>query len=157
MDKEKILERWRNLCCLVGLKEGSDEEWRCAKMFEEWSVFVLNLEDENVRETLAFYGYPFIRRVLDVLCMEIAIDDVVDFFTDVTIGDLISHWADSSDYELSTWQHAVLNLGTMKDVRDMVLVDFLRKYSLSAIDLEAEILSIACDYFCEGHGVKKEP
>lgn len=60
---EQILNTWRKIGFLQGLKEGSINEWRCAKSFDEMVNYCLNNKGNTnpVFETIIF---PIIRRVL---------------------------------------------------------------------------------------------
>lgn len=60
---EEILKRWRSYGFLKGLKEGSINEWRCAKSFQDMADFI---SADNEKKYASLYAVLFacIRRIL---------------------------------------------------------------------------------------------
>lgn len=99
---EKILKRWRDLGFLQGLKEGSQNEWRCAKSFELMAQYLMTNEEKlrytlckseattNFTQTVTF---PIIRRLI---CIErprvnriIQPEEILDVLDSVTLDQAI--------------------------------------------------------------------
>lgn len=91
---EEILQRWRNLGFLKGLKEGSINEWRCAKSFDNIANYCIE-HDAEYNYSMAIASFGIIRKVLCTgkkrLHRIIDAEIFVDFYKTDTVLDCIKH------------------------------------------------------------------
>ena len=170
---EEILARWRELGFLEGLKIGSINEWRCAKSYDDMAKYLLLSNNNDYSTTLAF---PFIRRVLCTrkkrLYRIIKPSEVIDFLNTTTVEDCLYFLSDSEIQEIQN----ITKPKSVKEVKKILLYKilscekfknetlsvfftklsvekdyykFLKQIVGSVIDIEAELLVIACDLFVE--------
>lgn len=87
---EEILMRWRNLGFLNGLKEGSINEWRCAKSFDNMANWIMS-QPNDCGYALTILTFPMIRKVLctgkNRLYRIIDAETIVDCFKNDTVRD----------------------------------------------------------------------
>lgn len=89
---ERTLRAWRQSGLLGGLKEGSTNEWRCAKSYDDFARCILVDPDlANSLDTIAIYGFPLIRRALCTgkkrLHRIIKPEEVITFLKTATLKD----------------------------------------------------------------------
>lgn len=173
---EEILKRWRSLGLLVGLKEGSINEWRCAKSFENAANYILNNEYESY--SLTVFAFPFIRRVICTgkkrLHRILSGEEVCDFLTTVTIEECLTEMKSKvrtpvGKALLGVFENYVDYADTTMHASDSSLSDFMdgiragnthteemfKALMKDVFDFEAELLSAATDIFVE-RNIKKE-
>lgn len=169
---EEILARWRELGFLNGLKTGSINEWRCAKSYDDMANYLLS-NNNDYSTTLAF---PFIRRVLCTrkkrLYRIIKPSEVIDFLNTTTVEDCLYFLSNSEIQETQN----ITKPKSVKEMKKIILLKifshekfkdeklsvfftklsvekdyykFLKQIIGSVIDIEAELLVIACDLFVE--------
>lgn len=173
---EEILNRWRSIGLLAGLKEGSINEWRCAKSFENVANYILNNKYESY--SLEVFAFPFIRRVLCTgkkrLYRILSGEEVCDFLTTVTVRDCVEYikkkvkteigktllkiienylaYVDetmhASDASLTVFIDGIRSGGTQTE-------EMFNALMKGVFDFEAELLSAATNIFVE-RNVKKE-
>lgn len=163
-ENEKILEKWRSLGFLSGLKKGSTNEWRCAKSFNDIAEYLLK-GDNDALGPIAVRSFPFIRKVLctgkNRLYRLIKPEELVEFFNTATIKDCASLIDYSTDKENEILLLRVLNYDKIKD--DTLLEFFSHMdnkvdepYRVLSIlffgagvpfDIEAKVLLLASELF----------
>jgi len=60
---EDILAKWKGCGLLNGLKEGSTNEWRCAKSFDEMAIYCL-ANNTTISGSFGVMIFPIVRRAL---------------------------------------------------------------------------------------------
>lgn len=165
---EEILQRWRNLGFLKGLKEGSINEWRCAKSFDNMANYCLQ---NNICGSICTLSFPLIRRVLctgkNRIYRIIESEWVVDIFNKTTLNECVDEFLKipSKSKKTQKFREEFGNAFKMyidiADICDMSVGDFFDQYCLESpnepikyakvlgclCDIEAEILSIVADKF----------
>lgn len=163
---EEILARWRSLGFLSGLKEGSINEWRCAKSFENAAIYLM--EKEINSPTLETFAFPFIRRVLCTgkkrLHRILTAEEVCDFLSAVTVDECMEQTKKRVKTKIGlTMVKLIENFLAYTGAGKETFVGFCDSIKLkdtenhkmfSAImdgvfDFEAELLSAATDIFVE--------
>ena len=171
---EEILARWRGLGFLKGLKEGSINEWRCAKSFDNLANYILS-HDELKSESLEIFVFPFVRRVLCTgkkrLHRILTGEEVCDFLTSVTvcecmecvrkkvktkIGNVLIKIIDNYlEYVDDRFMHVYDASLTefMDGIKrgDSIAEEMFNRLMNGVFDIEAELLSAATDIFVEKH------
>jgi hypothetical protein len=173
---EEILNKWRKLGLLQGLKEGSINEWRCAKSFENAANCILNNEYESY--SLTVFAFPFIRRVICTgkkrLHRILIGEEVCDFLTTITVGECLTemkskvrtpvgkallgvfeNYVDYADITMHASESSLTDF--MDGIRDgsTHTEEMLKALMKGVFDSEAELLSAATDIFVE-RNIKKE-
>ena len=173
---EEILNRWRKLGLLQGLKEGSINEWRCAKSFENAANYILDNEYESY--SLPIFAFPFIRRVICTgkkrLHRILSGEEVCDFLTTVTVEECLTEMKNKAKNPfgraiLGIFENYVDYADRTMHASDASLTDFMDgirggdshteemfgALMKDVFDFEAELLCAATDIFVE-RNVKKE-
>ena len=176
---EEILARWRAIGFLDGLKIGSINEWRCAKSYNDMANYLLS--DILSYDYSTILTFPFIRRVLCTrkkrLYRLIKPSEVINFLNTTTIEECFRFYGNSELQNITTPK-------SVKEVKKILLYKILSyekfknetlsifftklylekdnlykelKYIVNnIIDIEIEILVLACDLFVEKNTQKKE-
>jgi hypothetical protein len=173
---EEILARWRGLGFLKGLKEGSINEWRCAKSFDNLANYMLNCEDIK-SVSLEEFAFPFVRRVLCTgkkrLYRILTAEEVCDFLTSVTVRECVEYVRKRIKTELGKAMLKIIDnyleyADRFMTASNASLVDFCDdlKYNKTnagglfyalmkdVFDFEAELLSAATDIFVDKSSVR---
>jgi hypothetical protein len=173
---EEILNRWRATGFLRGLKEGSINEWRCAKSFDNVANYLLNSDIESY--VLTVLAFPFVRRVLCTgkkrMHRILTGEEVCDFLTEVTVEECLSEMESRFKTPLGKtllgiFKNYVEYAESYEHAKDSSIVDFLDglkrcdtyyepvfvKMMSGVFDYEAELLCAATDIFVE-RNIKKE-
>lgn len=168
MKKEEILKKLRGSCLLDGFKEGSVNEWRCAKSYNDFVNYLMEQEYNDKLNYLSVVAMVFIHKVLSTgkkrLHRFIKPEEIIFFFKNTTMGDLCLHLSKRTPKKKNAdLTQICINVSNSELYKDIILIDFLYgvvneneiKYNLikelfnSVIDVEATFLSIAIDYFVE--------
>ena len=173
---EEILNKWKNLGLLVGLKEGSINEWRCAKSFENAANYILNNEYESY--SLPVFAFPFIRRVVCTgkkrLHRILTGEEVCRFLTSVTVSECMDQVRKKVKTGLGKTMIKIIDnylkyVDGFMQASGSSLTDFVDGIKSGnnpaeemfntlmdgVFDFEAELLSAATDIFVE-RNIKKE-
>lgn len=171
---EEILNRWRNLGFLKGFKEGSINEWRCAKSFENMMEWITE-HIEEADYALTTLSFPLIRKVLctgkNRLHRIIDAETVVDCFKNDTVKECFAYFENDKKTE-----NARLRLDLLKSFIDFVegwdmpIGKFITELQFpdesdnplmksvcivnSIMDVEAELMCATCEQF-KSHFVDK--
>ena len=165
---EEILAKWRKIGLLKGLKEGSINEWRCAKSFDDLAQFLLSTEKYNALCTVAF---PFVRRVLCTgkkrLHRIIRPEEVCEFFEEQNAYEcwtvISTKYEKDKKFKNNAYARALRKIFSnfLEEEKEYTLLQILEffydtnneKYQLverllkDCFDWEAELLVMACDMF----------
>ena len=168
---EEILNRWRATGFLRGLKEGSINEWRCAKSFDNLANYIM-ANDELDSESLDVFAFPFVRRVLCTgkkrLHRILTGEEVCDFLMSVTIDECMKHLKNKVKTELGKtllklienyldyaeqYEHAKETPLTefCDGLKDANYGKVFVAVTKGVFDFEAELLSAATDIFVESN------
>lgn len=173
---EEILNRWRKLGFLQGLKEGSINEWRCAKSFDNVANYLLS-QEENSR-SLETFSFPFVRRVLCTgkkrMHRILTGEEVCDFLSSVTVEECLSEMENKVKNPvgkalLGVFENYVDYADITMHASDSSITDFIdgirdgdshteemfKALMKGVFDFEAELLCAATDIFVE-RNIKKE-
>ena len=173
---EEILNKWRKLGFLQGLKEGSINEWRCAKSFDNAANYILDNEYESY--SLPVFAFPFIRRAIcsgkKRLHRILSGEEVCDFLTTITVEECLTEMKNEfrnpiARALLGVFENYVKYADKTMHASDSSITDFIdgirdgdthTEEMFSALmkgifDVEAELLSAATDIFVE-RNIKKE-
>lgn len=172
---EEILNKWRKLGFLQGLKEGSINEWRCAKSFDNVANYLLSQEENSPSlETLSF---PFVRKSLcsgkKRIHRILTGEEVCDFLDSVTVEECLTEMKNEfrnpiARALLGVFENYVKYADKTMHASDSSITDFIdgirdgdthTEEMFSALmkgifDVEAEMLSAATDIFVE-RNIKK--
>lgn len=173
---EEILKKWRGLGLLAGLKEGSINEWRCAKSFDNVANYLLSQEKNS--QSLETYSFPFIRRVLCTgkkrLHRILSGEEVCDFLMGVTIDECLNYCRGKVRGKivktlLKLIENYIEYAERSEPIKEMSIVEFFDglkdghnrhgevfvELTKGVFDFEAELLVAATDIFVE-RNIKKE-
>lgn len=173
---EEILDRWRGLGLLNGLKEGSINEWRCAKSFENIAHYILDSKDIK-SASLGTFAFPFVRKVLCTgkkrLYRILTGEEVCDFLTSVTVKECLERARKRIKTELGKSMLKIIDnyleyADKFMTASNASLVDFFdelkyNKFNAGGLlyvlmkdvfDFEAELLASATDIFVDKSSVK---
>ena len=165
---EEILNRWRKLGFLQGLKEGSINEWRCAKSFDNVANYLLNSDIES--DVLDVFAFPFVRRVLCTgkkrVHRILTGEEVCEFLKEVTVEECLSEMESRVKTPLgktllTIFKNYVEYAENYEHAKDSSFVDFLDglrrsdtyyepvfvKMMSGVFDYEAEMLVAASNLF----------
>lgn len=175
---EEILTKWRGLGFLYGLKEGSINEWRCAKSFDNMANYLtVNSEEYDNSFGLSVIVFPFIRQALCSgkrrLYRLVRPEEVLDFLNTTTTKDvyrfLVEHNKIGSFSKIRTVKDArrILFSNIVTTSTEESLTYFFNdfydetndEYKLlkawtanGLLDYEAEMLTLAVNMFVEKVG-----
>lgn len=100
-NKQEIIERWRNLGFLQGIKEGGVIEWRCAKSFEDMAQYITALNEGEEEEFCLKYGtnievivFPMLRRCLankNKITFAVDPENLFNWLDGITMEDLLNY------------------------------------------------------------------
>jgi hypothetical protein len=167
---EEILNRWRSLGLLAGLTEGSINEWRCAKSFDNAANYILN--NDIGSNSVTVFSFPFIRRVICTgkkrLHRILNGEEVCEFLTSVTVGEcmdyvkkkvksgvgkamlkIIDNYLDYSEKYQSVRELSISDFFDYLKEGDDIRYKMFSAIMKDAFDYEAELLSAATDIFVE--------
>lgn len=167
---EEILNRWRKLGFLKGLKEGSINEWRCAKSFDNVANYLLMQDDAS--ETLQVFSFPFVRRVLCTgkkrIHRILTGEEVCDFLTTITVAECLTNMEERVKTPVGTVLLGILEnyvdyAERYEHANDSSFVEFLdglkhedtfygpmfKELMKGVFDFEAEMLAAASIIFVE--------
>ena len=167
---EEILNRWRKLGFLQGLKEGSINEWRCAKSFDNAANYILDNEYESY--SLPVFAFPFIRRAICTgkkrLHRILSGEEVCDFLTTITVEECLTEMKSKVKTPagialLGVFENYIDYADRTMHASDASLIEFIdgirdgdthpeemfKALMKDVFDFEAELLSAATDIFVE--------
>jgi len=163
-ENEIILKRWRNIGFLNGLKEGSQNEWRCAKSFELMAQYLTSnewvfkdLTDAQIL-SLKTIPFPIIRRVLcsnrpkvnRIIQPEEIIDTIFNTRFNEAFESIHSGRKETKTYEYTKKILEYYNLYNSKIVdiltRKKIEVDMNVFNNVFDIDVDAEITTVLSKY-----------
>jgi hypothetical protein len=132
---EEILNVWRKMGLLAGLKEGSINEWRTAKSFDLMANYLMQNGQIRNAEAIALYAFPMIRKLLCTgkhrLHRIIEPEMLLHFLNeeDGTVGECFSHegkptLSKKGKYILDSIKN-LINQDEFKYIGDMKIGDFL--------------------------------
>lgn len=182
---EEILKIWRRLGLLKGLKEGSINEWRCARSFQNLAEYFISSNAPEM-EALATITFPFVRRVLCCcnprLHRILTAEEVVDFFNTTTARecwDYYKKWIDKQNFKSQSVKgercrvcYRLLDNFIKDGHEEDSLTEFwnnifvigaeikptaalFKRFTAQTYDFEAELVSWACDVFVDKNNGKK--
>jgi len=171
---EEILARWRSLGLLDGLKRGSINEWRCAKSFDDIAHFLLETDRYANNFGMEVVIFPFIRKVLCTgkkrLYRLIRPEEIFEFFKTTTPNDCIEYLNSLPVKQRKRRKMTYILLANFLNyngIGKQSLEGFFKNmyaeeepYQMyraifkDVVDLEAEVLAIACDLFVEENTLK---
>ena len=173
---EEILNKWRTIGFLQGLKEGSINEWRCAKSFDDMVLFLLKQRDENCDKyaCLDVFAFAFIRRVLCTgkkrLYRLIAPLEIINFFETTTLDDCLLFLKEKNEKTpkeskslKGVYRKLFYNILSLDEINQETILSFidnfqkgktrlhenLNKVLVNVFDLEAELMCVITDLFVE--------
>jgi len=167
---EEILNRWRKLGFLQGLKEGSINEWRCAKSFDNVANYLLSQEKNS--QSLETFSFPFVRKVLCTgkkrMHRILTGEEVCDFLSGVTVEECLTEMKSKVKNPigkalLGVFENYVNYANITMHANDSSITDFIdgirdgdsdteKMFGVlmkGVFDFEAELLSAATDIFVE--------
>lgn len=164
--KNEIIAKWKTLGFLKGLKDGSINEWRCAKSFDDIANFLVADESENSRkiETVVF---PFMRRVLCTgkkrVHRILKAEEVSNFFANTKVKDCVKYAKEPKTKANAKLRQIMLNLMNNEWFAEKTLADFfwlvgivkddkctfVNEILKDVFDFEAEMLVLASNVFVE--------
>lgn len=167
---EEILNKWRKLGFLQGLKEGSINEWRCAKSFDNAANYILDNEYESY--SLSVFAFPFIRRAICTgkkrLHRILSGEEVCDFLTTITVKECLTEMKSKVKTLvgialLGVFENYIDYADRTMHASDASLIEFIdgirdgdtypekmfKALMKDVFDFEAELLSAATDIFVE--------
>lgn len=161
MDKQEVIKRWRTIGFLCKLKEGSINEWRCAKSYENMSNYLIENPAYN-NDIFSVQCFAFIRRAIcrgkQRLHRFIKPEEIIDFLTNTTMKELFEFVVNMNrKYDFTKLCE---NLLTMEEFLDYSIYEFqcgakddkitqLLRYYDGIIDIEAEVLVYSVVKFVE--------
>lgn len=168
---EEILAMWRGLGLLEGLKEGSINEWRCAKSFDNLANYILS-HDDIKSESLQVFAFPFVRKVICTgkkrLYRILTGEEVCNFLTSVTVKECLEYVRKRIKTELGKTMLKIIDnyieyADRFMHASDASLVDFadgvkhgdtdteemFNALMSGVFDFESELLAAATDIFVD--------
>ena len=92
--KNDIINIWRQLYLLDGIKNGSQQEWRCAKSYNNMAEYMIygNLSDDVIR-SIKVIVFPIIRKLItasgEKITRVMTGKEIVDAMTEITMNDIL--------------------------------------------------------------------
>lgn len=174
---EEILKKWRGLGLLAGLKEGSINEWRCAKSFDNTANYILDNEYESY--SLPVFAFPFVRKVLCTgkkrMHRILTGEEVCAFLMSVTIDECLNYCRGKVRGEigktlLKLIENYIKYAERFEPIKEMSIIDFFdglkdghnyhgevfTELTKGVFDFEAELLAAATDIFVENNTNEKK-
>lgn len=166
-EKEQIIPIWRHIGLLEGIKEGSINEWRVAKSYNNFAKYALQ---DNSLSALCVITFPLIRKSLCCrkkrLYRIIQGREIADFFKEHTIKELSNFYNNGNSPLIKTIPSERIlfgNLLKIEAISNWTLFDFITKFykneeeplkTVSAVledvvDIEKMLCTVCSDYFVE--------
>jgi hypothetical protein len=163
--KKEIIEKWRDIGFLNGLKNNSINEWRCAKSFNDMVDYLIKSNQDT--DNFSFILFPFIRRALTTgkkrLYRFIDPNEIMTFINTVTLGDIFKYIIDITTKKDKISYKIIYNINELDICNDIKIIDFfnsnikndndkikrLKTICNNIIDIEAEIIAYSSEYFVE--------
>lgn len=150
---KEILEKWRKLGFLQGLKEGTQMEWRCAKSYELLCNF---LEGNKYDDNTIYILFPIIRRILTVNHPRptriIQAEELIENYLNSSISDIfLIVPLSKNNYKMAFIKNYLKHIS----LYDKTIYEILNNKNIIEsiseifeIDFEAELSALFAKYMC---------